>query len=128
MSITERRMADCHPTRKHYAKGLCQQCYRKENFSTDYVTQKFGDRLPDYRRKYEESSKSRERASRYYHVRTAIAKLLDRPEPKMREVFSDPVAIATLRAALDRGDPILTKVWSDLTKKQKKAIYGQLDE
>jgi hypothetical protein len=46
----------------------------------------------------------------------------------MREVFSDPVAIATIRAALDRGDPILLKVWSDLTQKQKKAIYGQLGE
>ena len=128
MSISGRRMADCHPTRKHYAKGLCQQCYRKERFSTDYSVKKFGDRLPEYRSRYEESPKSRERASRYYQVRTAIAKILDRPEPKMREVFSDPVAIATLRAALDRGDPILLKVWSDLTLKQKKAIYGQLGE
>ncbi|MGB5973377.1 MAG: hypothetical protein DCF32_00365 [Leptolyngbya sp.] len=121
-------MADCHPNRKHYAKGLCQQCYRKERFSTDYAVKKFGDRLPGYRRKYEESPKSRARAGRYYQVRTAIAKILDSPAPKMREVFSDPVAIATLRAALDRGDPILMKVWGDLTQKQQKAIYSELGE
>lgn len=24
-----RRMADCHPEKKHYAKGLCAKCYSR---------------------------------------------------------------------------------------------------
>ncbi|PZV02438.1 MAG: hypothetical protein DCF32_15055 [Leptolyngbya sp.] len=118
-------MAVCHPDRVHYANGQCEQCYRKEHFSTDYVRSNFGDKLPLYRAAYEKSEKGLARNRRHQRVRRGLSKVLGKKEVKLREVFVDPSAISRLRDALESGDITLLGIWSDLRADQQKKISGK---
>lgn len=47
------RMADCHPDRKHFCKGLCTHCYRKASKPrerTNYNKKYHADHQVEYRR------------------------------------------------------------------------------
>jgi len=90
MSKTK-RMAECHPDRPHYAKGLCRSCYRQmrrienleayrtkeqkwrdENREHHRETQrKWRENNPDWMRKYlsENSERIKERRKEYFRRR-----------------------------------------------------------
>lgn len=128
MTEAKKKMADCHPKRQHYAHGMCRQCYRAPRFSTDYAKQQFGEKLDEYRERYEKTAKGKNRAKRYQKVRSAISKVLGVDNALLSKVFKDEDAIAKLKNALDSGNVHLIEAWSDLTKAQKKIIYGKGEE
>jgi hypothetical protein len=119
------RMADCHPDREAYALDMCESCYRKAYFS-DYNRQRYGEGLKVYHQKYEKTDKAKERRSRYYRVRTAIGAVLERPTPKLSEVFKNDEDLKKLQNALLRGHPTLTDIWLDLSQEQQDAINANL--
>ena len=119
MPETQQRMATCHPDRPHYAQGQCQQCYRKTHYSTAYVKERWGDRLPEYRAKYEGTVKAQERRERYLRVRAALGEVLGIKEPKLKAVFSSDRDVQRLRDALVRGDRTIAGVWLDLSPEQQ---------
>jgi hypothetical protein len=119
MPETQQRRATCHPDRPHYAQGQCQQCYRREHYSTAYVKERWGDRLPEYRARYEATVKARERRERYLRVRAAVGAVLGIKEPKLKRVFSSSSEVQRLRDALQEGDRTLAAVWLDVSPEQQ---------
>lgn len=63
------RLADCHPTRKHYSKGLCRACYEEQlKFSNpEYAKRQMENKSqwnqdhPEDHKKYMLARKERER-------------------------------------------------------------------
>jgi hypothetical protein len=118
------RPATCHPERPHYAKGLCQSCYRKQRFGTAYQRSRYSpETLASYRTRYELTPQAKERQQRYYRARKAIGHVLGVSMPRMSEVFSNPETIARLQKAFDDGNPTLIDIWDDLTPRQKRTIH-----
>lgn len=116
------RPADCHPDRPYYALNQCEQCYRKQHYNAAYIKERWGDRLPGYRARYEGSVKGQQRRERYLRVRAAVATLLGVTEPRLTQVFSSPTELQQLQAALRHGDPRLAEIWSDLSPEQQSLL------
>jgi hypothetical protein len=74
------RNADCHPDRRHEAKGLCRNCYRRESAKLQYRKdpEKFRARQREYHLKSPEKRAERFRRWKDKHLESARASSRDR--------------------------------------------------